>query len=505
MSYLEMREIVKSFSGVKVLDRVNFNVDRGEVVALLGQNGAGKSTLIKILSGFYSKDSGSIFLGGEEVNFHSPADSLKKGIRVIYQELEIFPDLSVAENIFAGGLPQNKFAFMPVVNRKEMYRKARELLELLGENIDPDALVKELTVSEKQVVEIARALAGRANIIVMDEPTATLTQKEVERLFAVIRRLKAQGVGIVYITHRLEEVFEISDRVVVLRDGKNTGDFETANISWQELVQSMIGRSLKDLYPSRESSARKGEEVLQVEDLRVEGLYDSLNFTLHAGEIIGFFGLIGSGINELAMALFGAHPAHGKVLVRGKELSLHSPTYVRRFGLGFIPSDRKQEAIIPEMSVKENLSLVALSRVTRYGFIDGKEELNCVYQWAEKLQIKFADWNQPVKSLSGGNQQKVVLARWLANDPQVLIASEPTQGVDVGTRVEIYHIFDELAKKGIGILVFSSDLPEVMALSDRIFVMEGGKVVGEFAKGEANQRAILYLAMGGEKEEISVE
>ncbi|WP_369018612.1 sugar ABC transporter ATP-binding protein [Thermatribacter velox] len=505
MSYLEMKEIVKSFSGVRVLDQVNFSVDRGEVVALLGQNGAGKSTLIKILSGFYSKDSGSIFLGDEEVHFHSPADSLKKGIRVIYQELEVFPDLSVAENIFAGDLPRNKIVFMPVVSRREMYRKTRELLELLGENIDPDALVKELTVSEKQVVEIARALAGRANIIVMDEPTATLTQKEVERLFAVIRRLKAQNVGIIYITHRLEEVFEISDRVVVLRDGKNTGDFRTANTSWRELVQSMIGRSLEELYPARESSIREGEEILRVEDLEVEGLYDHLSFTLHAGEIVGFFGLIGSGINELALALFGAHPARGKVMVKGRELFLRSPGHARRFRLGFIPSDRKQEAIVPEMSVKENLSLVALPKTTRYGFINSQRELDCVYQWAKKLQIKFADWDQPVKSLSGGNQQKVVLARWLANDPQVLIASEPTQGVDVGTRVEIYHIFDELAKRGIGILIFSSDLPEVMALSDRIFVMEGGKVVGEFAKGEVDQRTILYLAMGGEKEKVSVE
>ena len=499
MSYLEMRKIVKSFSGVRVLDEVDFSLDRGEVVALLGQNGAGKSTLIKILSGYYRKDSGQIFINGEEVHFHSPADSLLKGIRVIYQELEVFPDLTVAENIFMGDLPYGRLMGIPVTRRREMYVRARELLELLGEDIDPEALVRNLTVSEKQIVEIARALAKRANIIVMDEPTATLSQKEVERLFAIIHRLREQGVGVIYITHRLEEVFAISDRVTVLRDGKNSGFFETACTSWQDLVQAMIGRTLEELYPKRSSTIRSSQPIFLVDNLVIPKHLEGISFEVREGEIVGVFGLIGSGINELALALFGALPFHGKIEIGGKIAILPSPKIAKNLGLGFIPSDRKREGIIPELSVAQNITLASLDRYHRNGFLRLKEERECALDWVRRLNIRLYSIDQPVKSLSGGNQQKAVLARWLATGSRILVASEPTQGVDVGTRVDIYRIFDELAKRGVGIVVLSSDLPEILALSDTIIVLEGGKVVGRFSKGEASEETILYLAMGGKE------
>lgn len=503
MAFLEMQNIVKSFSGVQVLEDVQFDLNRGEVVALLGQNGAGKSTLIKILSGYYSKDSGSIILNGQEVYFQSPADSLALGIRVIYQELEVFPDLTVAENIFTGSWPVSTMGPIPIVNREKMNEETKKLMNLLGEDINPDDLVKNLGVSEKQIVEIARALAGKANIIVMDEPTAALSQRETERLFAVIRRLKEQGVGIIYITHRLEEVFEISDRVAVLRDGKNAGIFKTTDTSWQDLVQAMIGRPLEELYPSRQSSFNPEKVLLKVEGLSLNGLLKDISFDFHAGEIVGFFGLIGSGINELALALFGALPSEGKVWVEEHLTNISSPILAKKFGIGFIPANRIREGVVPEMSVKDNITLASLDMNTKRGFIQRRNEINCVCEWSEKLQIKFSSIEQPIKFLSGGNQQKVVLARWLATQSKILIASEPTQGVDVGARIDIYHIFDNLAKEGMGIVIFSSDLPEVMALSDTIFVMEGGKIVGKFSKREADQQRLLYLAMGGEEKATS--
>lgn len=494
-----MREIVKSFSGVRVLDGVNFSLDKGEVVALLGQNGAGKSTLIKILSGFYGKDGGKVFINGEEVHFHSPADSLKKGIRVIYQELEIFPDLNVAENIFMGDLPIRYFFGIPVVNRHEVYVRTKELMELLGEDVDPYLPVRRLSLSAKQVVEIARALAKRANIIVMDEPTATLSQREVERLFAVIRKLRDQGVGIVYITHRLEEVFAISDRVVVLRDGKNSGFFVTSRTSWRELVQAMIGRTLEELYPKRDSSIRSERILLQVENFSVPGHLEGVSFALREGEILGVFGLVGSGINELALALFGALPFKGRVVINGNVINSLSPSAARNFGLGFIPADRKQEGIVPELTVAQNITLASLKNHCKSGFLRLQSERRCVREWVKRLDIRLRSIDQPIKSLSGGNQQKSVLARWLATNPRVLIASEPTQGVDVGARIDIYQIFDNLAKRGMGIVLLSSDLPEVLALSDKVIVLEGGKVVGSFSKEEIDERAILYLAMGGKE------
>lgn len=499
MSYLEMQKIVKSFSGVRVLDEVDFFLDRGEVVALLGQNGAGKSTLIKILSGFYGKDGGKILIDGDEVHFRNPAESLKRGIRVIYQELEVFPDLTVAENIFMGDLPAARLMGIPVMNRREVYARARELLELLGEDIDPEVPVRRLSVSAKQIVEIARALAKRANVIVMDEPTATLSQKEVERLFAVIRRLRDQGVGVIYITHRLEEVFAISDRIVVLRDGKNSGFFETRETSWQNLVQAMIGRTLEELYPKRTSSIRSERILLRVENFSIPRYLESVSFALREGEILGVFGLVGSGINELALGLFGALPFRGRIEVDGRIFAVPSPSVAKTLGLGFIPADRKQEGIVPEMSVAQNVTLASLGDYHKGGFLCLRDERKCVYEWVSRLNIHLRSVDQPIKSLSGGNQQKVVLARWLATNSKVLIATEPTQGVDVGARMDIYRIFDDLAKRGMGIVLLSSDLPEVLALSDKIIVLEGGKAVGCFSKGEADERTILYLAMGGKE------
>lgn len=502
MPYLEMHGIIKSFSGVRVLNEVNFSLNRGEVVALLGQNGAGKSTLIKILSGYYNKDGGKILINGEEVHFHAPSDSLAKGIRVIYQELELFPELSVAENIFMGELPTKRFAGIPIRQKEEIEHRAQELLELLGEYIDPEIPVKKLSVSEKQVVEIARALAKKANIIVMDEPTATLSQKEVEKLFGIIRKLREQDVGIIYITHRLEEVFAISNRVVVLRDGKNAGFFDTKDTSWQELVQAMIGRSLEELYPRRTSTLREDRVMLRVDNLEIPGLLEKASFELREGEILGIFGLVGSGINELALGLFGALPVRGTIEMNGQTISIHSPAIAKNLGFGFIPADRKQEGIIPELSVMHNITMASLNNYKRSGFLRRADEKTCVCEWVDKLKIRLRSIDQPIKSLSGGNQQKVVLARWLATQSKILIASEPTQGVDVGTRVDIYNIFDNLAKSGLGIIVLSSDLPEVLALSDTILVLEGGNIVGRFRKGEADEQTILYLAMGG-KEKVT--
>ncbi|MGC8778764.1 MAG: sugar ABC transporter ATP-binding protein, partial [Candidatus Caldatribacteriaceae bacterium] len=338
--------------------------------------------------------------------------------------------------------------------------------------------------------------AKKANIIVMDEPTATLSQKEVEKLFGIIQRLREQGVGIIYITHRLDEVFTISDRVVVLRDGKNAGFFDTETTSWQELVQAMIGRSLDELYPQRVSTWKE-RVILRVTDFEIPGILEKMHFELREGEILGVFGLVGSGINELALGLFGALPARGKVEMNSRTTSIASPAMAKNMGFGLIPADRKQEGIIPELSVAQNITMASLNYYHKRGFLCRNDEKACVYEWVDNLKIRLHSIDQPIKSLSGGNQQKVVLARWLTTQSQILFASEPTQGVDVGTRVDIYHIFDELAKKGLGIIVLSSDLPEVLALSDTILVLEGGKIVGRFSKGEADEQTILYLAMGG--------
>ncbi|HHV62767.1 MAG TPA: sugar ABC transporter ATP-binding protein [Firmicutes bacterium] len=495
---LEMHGITKSFSGVKVLDDVELTLRRGEVVALLGQNGAGKSTLIKILNGDYTKDAGTIIIDGMRVEMETPRDAIARGIRAIYQEPNTVSELSVAENILLGRLPLRKprGSGVPIVDYEGMRREAMRVLNMLDVRIDPDVEVGRLTVAERQIVEIARALSAEAKILIMDEPTAALTDREIKRLFEVVEGLKSKGVGIIYISHRLEEVFRIADRVMVLRDGRNAGIFERNRFTHQDLVRAMVGRSLVQghLAPARPA----GPAILSVENLSRRGCLDYVSFQVRAGEVVAFFGLMGSGTDYLAKALVGAVPVDGgTIAVDGVPVHFKSPGEAKIHGIGLVPADRKTEGLILEMSVEENITLPSMDKLTRGGFLRRDEKIAVASRWVNGLGIRCRSLFQPARFLSGGNQQKVLLAKWLARHMKVLVIDEPTRGVDVGAREDIYGILKRLAEEGMAIVVLSSDLPEVLRISNRILVLYKGRVMAEFSGEDATQERVLYCAMGG--------
>ncbi len=490
---LAMKGIVKEFPGVKALKAVDFSLQPGEIHALLGENGAGKSTLMKVLSGVYSQDDGEIWLDGRQVRFAGPREAQALGIGIIHQELNLVPELTVMENIFLGREPRHSFGF---VDKRMMERETAAVLAKLGTDIRPDTVVSELSIGAQQMVEIAKALAGRTRILIMDEPTAALTERETERLFTIIRQLAAEGVGIVYISHRMEELFAVSQRITVMRDGSYIGTVPTGEISFDQLVRMMVGRELTDRFPKQPATI--GREVLQVERLSRQEVLRDVSLTVHAGEIVGVAGLMGAGRTELARALFGADPIDsGRIVVDGQAQAIRSPRDAIAAGIGLITEDRKQQGLVLSMSVGDNLSLAALKEVCRRSFISGVAETGAVREQIAMLKIKTPSGDQLVKNLSGGNQQKVVIGKWLLTKPKVLIMDEPTRGVDVGAKTEIYQIMNMLTAAGVGILMISSELPEILGMSDRILVMHRGRIAGELAAAEATQEEIMAFAAGG--------
>ncbi|MCL5987207.1 MAG: sugar ABC transporter ATP-binding protein [Actinobacteria bacterium] len=488
---LEMKSITKAFPGVLALNSVDIDLRGGEVLGILGENGAGKSTLIKILAGVYQMDSGEIIMEGRHITFKNPQDANNAGIRVIYQELNTLEALTIAENIFLGEL--NNDTILRTVNWRELNKMASEVLAMLDVDLSPKTVMEDLTIAEKQVVEIAKAIWKEAKIIVMDEPTAALSEKDTQTLFNVIRLLKKSGHSIIYISHRLDEIFEITDRVTVLRDGNKIATVNTSKTDRDELIRMMVGRELKDMYPKKKVPI--GGIVLEVENLNVEDRLYDISFYLREGEILGIFGLLGSGRTELVNALFGAIPKlSGKIRVNGRVVNIKNPIDARANKLGLVPLDRKNEGLALILSVKENLTLSNIEDLGPGMLINKKNEEQKAIRWINEVNIKTPSILTEISSLSGGNQQKVVLAKWLESGSKIIILNEPTRGIDVGAKVEIYQLMENLCEKGAGIIMVSSELPEILSIADRIIVLNEGKLMAEFKQEEASQEKLMSAA-----------
>lgn len=486
-----MRGVSKTFPGVKALQNVDLRLGRGEVLALLGENGAGKSTLMKVLGGAYKPDSGEIRIDGKVLEIHSPHESQCAGIAIIYQEFNLVPGLTAADNIFLGQ-EKTRAGF---IRRGEERRKAVELFKRLEVEIDPDELCRNLTVAQQQIVEIAKALSLNARIMVMDEPSAALSTREVERLYSVIRELKSQGIGVVYISHRLDEIFEICDRISVLRDGENIAEKPVEEVSRQSLIEMMVGRELKDEFPSRDSEI--GETRLEVKGLKRGKAVKDVSFSVRAGEILGLTGLMGAGRTETVRLIFGADKRDaGQIFLDGRELRIKSPSDAIKARIGLLTEDRKLQGLVLPHSVRENFGLPNLDWLSSFGFVNRKKERESFAGYVASLNIKIPHQEEAAKNLSGGNQQKVVLAKWLARICEVLIFDEPTRGIDVGAKYGIYCLMNELAAKGKAIIMISSELPEILGMSDRILVMHDGRISGEISEVEsATQEQIMDLAV----------
>ncbi len=489
---LEMKGIGKTFPGVKALEGVSLTIREGQVHALLGENGAGKSTLIKILSGAYTKDEGQIFFEGQPVEIRGPQDAQALGISTIYQEFNLARDLTVAENIFLGHLPTKGLS----VDWAWVKKRSREILDTLGVDLPVETVVSTLSVAEQQLVEIAKSLNRKTRILIMDEPSAVLGEKDLEKLFQVVRSLQAQGIGIVYISHRLKEIFELADQVTVLKDGRYVDTRNVSDVTMDDLVRLMIGRDLKDVYPKR--TPVLGEVLLEVKNVSRTKLVHDISFRLHAGEIVGFAGITGSGRTELARAIFGADPYSGEMRISGQPYKASSPQDAIRHGVALVTEDRKAQGLFLKLNVAFNTTISGLKQLCRWGVIQLPRELNLVKKMIQDLSIKTPGPNFIVVNMSGGNQQKVVLARWLSIGTRIFIMDEPTRGIDVGSKSEIYQIMDDLTKKGVGVIMISSELPEVLGMSDRIMVMRQGTIVKELSRAEASEEAIMKYAVGSE-------
>jgi len=490
---VEMIGISKSFPGVQALDGVTFGVRRGEVHALLGENGAGKSTLMKILAGAQPADSGEIHLGGKPVRIQSPLDAQRLGISVIYQEFNLVPALSVAENIFLGREPTGAAG---VMRWKQLFQDAEQVLARVGVPLEVRTPVDRLSVAHQQIVEIAKALSTNASVLVMDEPSSALTDRELERLFELIRGLKATGVSVVYISHRLEEIFEIADRVTVLRDGQHVQTADVTGATRADLIRWMVGREVDETatLPAKEI----GAPTLTVDSL-CAGVLRDITFHLNRGEVVGLTGLVGAGRTELARALFGADPVEsGRVALAGEDVRVSSPQDAVRIGIGLVPEDRKLQGLVLGMNVRENSTLSSLAKFCTFGFVRGCEERSETQRLVDALSIRTPSIEQTVQNLSGGNQQKVVLAKWLLSECRLLMFDEPTRGVDVGAKAEIHQLIRDLADRGVAILMISSELPEVLKISDRILVMHEGRLAATLDRKEATQERIMHFATGGE-------
>jgi len=492
---LELKNIKKSFPGVIALNDMHLALEKGEVHAVCGENGAGKSTLMKIITGVCHPDEGEIHLNGEKTDIKEPNDAYLKGIAIIYQETSLFSEMTVLENLFLGHEPTKKlFGLINFIDYKAMRVKAMDLFNKLGMQIDLDITVSELGVAEKQMVEIAKALTYEANILILDEPTAALTNKEVTSLFEVVNRLKAEGVSMLYISHRLEEIFEMADRVTVMRDGQYITTAEVKETNSEQLIAWMVGRKIENLYPKTE--AEIGKVIFELKGLCQEGQLIKVNLELRQGEILGISGLAGSGRTELAHAVCGiTRPDKGEILLNGVALTIKNYRQALDIGIVYVSEDRKDNGLIVPMSIKENISLSLLRRLSKFSFIDFKEEENISSKYMKELSIKAPNSDFIVENLSGGNQQKVSVAKALAASPKVLIMDEPTRGVDVGAKAEIHRIISNLASAGLAIILISSDLPEVLGMSDRICVMKNGTIVGEFSREEVTQEKVLAIAL----------
>jgi len=486
---LQMVDIDKRFYGVHALKKLSFECRKGEVHVLMGENGAGKSTLMKILAGVYSLDTGEVVFRGESVRFTNPRQAQIAGIATIYQELNQVPYLSVTENIFLG----SEYTRAGTIRWREMHERSRELLAKLHLNIDPRMPVNRLGVAQQQMVEVAKALHEKANLIIMDEPTSSLSIREIHDLFGIVHELRAQGVSVIYISHHLDETFEISDRTTVLRDGRKVTTQDSSELNVDRLIRLMVGRDLSEQFPKE--AAERGEEMLRVEGLTQGTRLQDISFSAYAGEVLGIAGLVGAGRTELVRAIFGADPVDaGRIYVQGKPVRVSSPQNAVSAGIALLTEDRKQQGLCLQMSVRDNITLAVLNRLTRGQVTDRRKETAIAQRFIESLAIKASSQDQLAINLSGGTQQKVVLSKWLATGPKVLIFDEPTRGIDVGAKVEIYKIINDLAKQGVAILMISSELPEILGMSDRIMVIGGGRVRGFLNRGQATEEIIMEMA-----------
>ncbi|MFW5897577.1 MAG: sugar ABC transporter ATP-binding protein [Halanaerobium sp.] len=485
---LELKNITKIFPGVKACDNVSFNVNKGEVHALVGENGAGKSTLMKVMAGIYTPEEGQIIYKGDEVKFTNPLDAKEKGIILIHQELSLVPQMTVAENILLGSLPTKGGGR---VNWKNLNDRADSAIKKLGCQFKPSDLISDLTIAHQQMVEIARAISYDANIVIFDEPTASLTQEEVQVLYRNIELLKEQGLGIIYISHKLNEIFEVSDTITVLRDGQKIDTLNTAETDEPEITRKMIGRDITDFFTSKKIK-KYGDEVIRFEDVSREGEFENINFSIREGEVLGLYGLLGAGRTEVAETIFGINqPDSGQIYFEGEKVDIdHSKTAVK-MGIGLVPESRKEQGLVLGMSNLDNMSLAKLPNMQNAGFIKEKEVRDIFDDYKDKLSISLTGPNQKVVNLSGGNQQKVVIGKWLSLNPKLLILDEPTRGIDVGSKAEIHNLIGELAQKGLAVLVISSEIPEILGVSHRIVTMHQGEQTGEFTDEEVTEDKLI--------------
>ena len=487
---LSLLGVSKAFAGVQALRDVSIDLFAGETHALVGENGAGKSTLIKILAGVHQPDSGELLIGGEPVFLSGPADASKRGVAVIYQEPTLFPDLSVAENVFIARQPLKSGRR---IDHRSMNRAVAQVFSRLGVRLDPERISRGLSIAEQQLVEIAKALTRDARVLIMDEPTAALSAVEVQRLFRVVEALRAEGAAVVFVSHRLEEVFEICQRVTVLRDGARMLNAPLAGMTTTDLVRAMVGRDV--LVEAREQHA-PGGTVLEVEHLTREGVFYDVSFEVRAGEVVALAGLVGSGRTEVARAIFGVDRYDvGAVTINGRALRRGSPTAAMEAGVALVPEDRRQQGLVMELSIARNIALASLNALRRTGVIRARSERRFGTEWADRLQVRYSRVSAPVSTLSGGNQQKVVLAKWLARRPALLIVDEPTRGIDVGTKTEVHRLISELAESGVAVLAISSELPEVLTVADRVLVMREGRLAATLMREQATEEAIIAAGM----------
>ncbi|WML27315.1 sugar ABC transporter ATP-binding protein [Neobacillus sp. OS1-33] len=496
---LELKGITKTFPGVKALDNVHFQLRPGEIHALMGENGAGKSTFIKVITGVHQPDEGEIYLNGEKVEFRNPKDAQNWGIAAIYQHVTCYPDLNVTENIFMGHEKIQKRTRR--ILWKEMHAEANKLLKELGANFDAKALMGALSVAEQQIVEIAKALSTNAKIIIMDEPTAALTRNESEELYRITEKLRDSGTSVIFISHRFEDMYRLASKVTVFRDSKYIGSWGVHDISNEDLIVAMVGREIKQLFPKTEAVI--GEEVLSVENLGRTGFFAGVSFTLRKGEILGLTGLVGAGRSEVCQALFGIEPADkGRILIKGKETKVTSPLQAMKQGIGYLPEDRQQQGLILSWGIDKNITLPTLDRLSSKGWLNKKKEEAIASVLSKKVNVKTPSIYNLASSLSGGNQQKVAVAKLLTTDLDIIILDEPTKGVDVGAKSAIYEIISDLACQGYGVIMVSSEMPEVLSMSDRILVMREGRITAEIESKIATQEAILEAAMMNKEDNV---
>lgn len=495
---VEAKHVTKSFSGVKALDDVSFNLKAGEVMALLGENGAGKSTLMKILSGVYTRDYGEIKILGENVGNLTPKKAQELGVAIIHQEISMCPHLSVTENIFLG----REKSHLDILSNKEMNKEAKKILDRMNIDIPPDTIVGELSVSKQQMIEIAKAVSTNARILIMDEPTSALTSREIDELFEIIERLKKDGCGIVYISHRLEELQHIVDRVTIMRDGKYITSMNFEETTMTEIISNMVGREIKEKFPR--VTCKRGKKILEIKNLKSGKSVKNVNFNLYEGEIVGIAGLVGAGRTETTRAIFGMDPKEsGEIILDGKNIKINKPLDAIKAGIVLAPEDRKRDGLCTKLSIRENVSLPNLDLLcSKFGVVNKKKEKEMTNKAVNDFKVKLASIELNAGSLSGGNQQKIVVGKWLARNSRVVIFDEPTRGIDVAVKVEIYNLMNKLKQEGIGVLFISSELPEIMGISDRILVMCDGRITGELDINDATQDLILEYATKFESKDL---